>query len=915
MSHFQRRNAKLRQVSPGPSTRYPPYYYHSVHGTKTGADGETGIGSIEPIPAESVPVVSATAVTAESSQLGILSGLSWYVSALIVIAAVLFIGAIVMGIFYFLGLFWWSSSTTVVIVSHKSSSTGLNLGGGGGGNPTSSFSPPSSSPPVLPSSSPPGPSSSSTYIPVTYQVCGDNWNFGTTCPPITANVGDTLFFNFGATHTVNLMASQAAYSACSFSGATMLAGPGGGPYSFVIPSLDAGLTIYFACSISTHCATGGMKLTVIVNGIPLASSSPPRVPSSSTPPPSISSSSYTCTPVPVTGSNDVTFNQVTGSPFTWTVNTVSCFQVGNCVQITWTGNSNDYYIGRITATNPATSTITVQSISVSPTNTGLTIPWSPWTFTLVNCTLSSSAPPPVIPPSSSAPLVISSSGGGGSSSGYGATSSQLLNATYYTLSAINANPEWQSFVISPDGTTAIGCNSNCSYTLCAIFRNNTQVFSITSALMPGIPTNLGSLGLAAISNYGQLIALGAWGYTTGITICDIPSLDFNAGLAGIYLFTETYWGSNMWISVVIQNAGGSIEAYAYSEVQEQDQLAPSYIFQLSADGTKLVFFSVENDNNLYINTIYQNLTDHQFYAGDKVQTAFENNNIALLSSDLSYDGLNLFVSIGLSPHCLFLVIGWYIWSGSSWVQNYQNEPWGGWCFSPAFFYPYTPLANNVFGPYYPIQTLKTVNNNMLVTGSPSYNNYTGSVITYVYSINGGQLIHPSGSYTTLTPFGPPFPLANYSMFGKQLCLAANGTLLYITAPSSDPNLPFPSYQGDGNLFGSQASYTTLTFDNIMGFKSYGVYYGESLSPFQNNAGVTVSYIFLYRYNSSDPTGWTFVSYRAFSQQGVTMSCALLTNTTVFWQINNNYNPIINNLTTFGIPNPNQRFLNYTISGS
>jgi len=124
--------------------------------------------------------------------------------------------------------------------------------------------------------------------------------------------------------------------------------------------------------------------------------------SSSSVPLSISSSSYTCTPVAVTGSNDVTFNQVTGSPFTWSVNTVSCYVVGNCVMITWTGDARDYYIGQITATNPSTPSITVQSISVSPTNTGLNIPWSPWSFTSVNCPVSSSAPPHP-PPSSSAP--------------------------------------------------------------------------------------------------------------------------------------------------------------------------------------------------------------------------------------------------------------------------------------------------------------------------------------------------------------------------------------------------------------------------------------------------------------------------------------------------------------------------------
>jgi len=283
MSHFQRRNAKLRQISPG---RYPPYYYHSVHTTQTGAEAETIISS-DPIVTDNPPSVPSSIESTSEIVPTATTTLSWYIWVLIAIGTVLFIGAVVMGIFYFLGLFWWSSTaSTIAVIHHKSSSTGgLNLGGGEGNNPTSSsISPVPSSSPVPPSSSPlvlPFSSSSSIYVPVIYQVCGDNWNFGTTCNSITANVGDTLFFNFGATHTVNLMASQAAYTACSFSGATLFAGPGGGPYSFVIPSQDAGLTIYFACSIATHCSSGGMKLTVNVNGIPIPLSSSPPSPSSS----------------------------------------------------------------------------------------------------------------------------------------------------------------------------------------------------------------------------------------------------------------------------------------------------------------------------------------------------------------------------------------------------------------------------------------------------------------------------------------------------------------------------------------------------------------------------------------------------------------------------------------------------------
>jgi len=64
---------------------------------------------------------------------------------------------------------------------------------------------------------------------------------------------------------------------------------------------------------------------------------------------------------------------------TWHVNTLASFAVGDRVKLTWTGDSDDYMIGFITAVDPVASTMTVDA----DTRNGDTIPWTPWIVTLV----------------------------------------------------------------------------------------------------------------------------------------------------------------------------------------------------------------------------------------------------------------------------------------------------------------------------------------------------------------------------------------------------------------------------------------------------------------------------------------------------------------------------------------------------
>lgn len=114
---------------------------------------------------------------------------------------------------------------------------------------------------------------------------------------------------------------------------------------------------------------------------------------------SSSSSSTAAGSSSVIATNDVPL--FTGST-TWNVNTVSSFVVGNCIQITWTQDNQDYMLAVITAVNPSGPTITANSLSISPTNSGLNIPWTPWFFTPATPSLC------VLAPSSSSSTASSS---------------------------------------------------------------------------------------------------------------------------------------------------------------------------------------------------------------------------------------------------------------------------------------------------------------------------------------------------------------------------------------------------------------------------------------------------------------------------------------------------------------------------
>ena len=284
---------------------------------------------------------------------------------------------------------------------------------------------------------------------------------------------------------------------------------------------------------------------------------------------SSSRSSSFCVQVAVTGSNNVDLSQVMGSPFTWFVNSVSCFSIGNCVQITWISDSNDYYIGQITAISPNTPSITVQFISVSPTNTGISTPWSPWSFTLVSCPTTSS----------------SSTGSAAGSMGSMTTPqfSRLLDPISYNLSlSINQSPQWASFVISEDASTSIGCNSNCSFSYCNIYIGNQFVYSITSALNPGLSYNLGSYGLLSISSNGSTIAIGSYGCLTN-------------SMNGIYIFERSSrYGMTIWSPVVAANSGGSYMIDNFISLY-QAAVYP-LIFLLSPSGNKLVYLNCKAGN-------------------------------------------------------------------------------------------------------------------------------------------------------------------------------------------------------------------------------------------------------------------------------------------------------------------------------
>lgn len=179
-----------------------------------------------------------------------------------------------------------------------------------------------------------------------------------------------------------------------------------------------------------------------------------------------------------------------------------------------------------------------------------------------------------------------------------------------------------------------------------------------------------------------------------------------------------------------------------------------------------------------------------------------------------------------------------------------------------------------FNGLYPATSISTsLNGSYFVIGMPGVNNFIGSVVEYDYTGYNSETQTYVPFYNTLVPFGPPFPLPSYSMFGKQVCLSANGTLLYITAPSSD------------------SLTSASTFDSVMSSVNEVAY------SMTSNNGFPLSYLFLYTRNITNATGWSYSSYTVVNSDSITVSCSKLFNSTIYWNLNQNNNPIFNNFIT------------------
>jgi len=95
---------------------------------------------------------------------------------------------------------------------------------------------------------------------------GAQWTLGPTYPPITANVGDTLLFDFTSGHTVNLFNTQADFTNCNLANSVLQASSG--PFTFTVASVPA----WLGCSMPGHC-DAGMKVAVLAASTPATPSS------------------------------------------------------------------------------------------------------------------------------------------------------------------------------------------------------------------------------------------------------------------------------------------------------------------------------------------------------------------------------------------------------------------------------------------------------------------------------------------------------------------------------------------------------------------------------------------------------------------------------------------------------------------
>merc|ERR1711907_376626 len=123
--------------------------------------------------------------------------------------------------------------------------------------------------------SPPAPTAAPipTAAPTTATLLvGDSsatWSTGITYATVAAALGDTVVFEYSASHDVYHMASSTAYDSCDFTGATMLAsasqggGSGSYPNSYSYTCSTTG-NVYVACSVGSHCSAG-QKVQIACN--------------------------------------------------------------------------------------------------------------------------------------------------------------------------------------------------------------------------------------------------------------------------------------------------------------------------------------------------------------------------------------------------------------------------------------------------------------------------------------------------------------------------------------------------------------------------------------------------------------------------------------------------------------------------
>ena len=104
------------------------------------------------------------------------------------------------------------------------------------------------------------------FGPVEIAVGSDiGWTDGVCYRPVSrTRPGDTLIFRFGA-HDVFKMASERHLDECDFSDSTKLAEVGTAPFEYTVTEQDArDGSIYFACSVGSHCSQGRQRLRVDV---------------------------------------------------------------------------------------------------------------------------------------------------------------------------------------------------------------------------------------------------------------------------------------------------------------------------------------------------------------------------------------------------------------------------------------------------------------------------------------------------------------------------------------------------------------------------------------------------------------------------------------------------------------------------